>query len=128
VDKLENRVDILASYKEYFLEDAKIVFVSYGSAARSTLHVVEDRRMRGERLGLLELQTLWPFPSEIVRQKCEKAQAVIVVEQNIGQVMQSVSMAVDNPSRVFLANRIDGVFIMPNDILRILRVLQGKGV
>ena len=128
VDKLENRVDILAFHKEYFLDDAQFVFVSYGSAARSTLHVVEDRRMRGERLGLLELQTLWPFPSEIVREKCEKAQAVIVVEQNIGQVLQSVNMAVDNPSKVFLANRIDGVFIMPSDILKILRLIQGKGV
>jgi 2-oxoglutarate ferredoxin oxidoreductase subunit alpha len=128
VDKLENRVDILAFHKEYFLDDAQFIFVSYGSAARSTLHVVEDRRRRGERLGLLELQTLWPFPSELVREKCQNAQAIIVVEQNTGQVLQSVNMAVDNPDSVFLANRIDGVFIMPNDILKILRLIQGKGV
>jgi 2-oxoglutarate ferredoxin oxidoreductase subunit alpha len=128
VDKLENRVDTLASIKEFFLDDAQFIFISYGSAARSTLHVVKDRRMRGERLGLLELQTLWPFASDIIRDKCEKAQAVIVVEHNMGQVMQSVKMAVDNPDKVFLANRIDGVFITPSDILNILRLIQGKGV
>jgi 2-oxoglutarate ferredoxin oxidoreductase subunit alpha len=128
VDKLENRVDTLASYKEYFLDDAQFIFISYGSAARSTLHVVKDRRLRGERLGLLELQTLWPFPSDMVRDKCGKAQAVIVVEQNMGQVLQCVKMAVENPDKIFLANRIDGVFIMPNDILKILRLIQGKGV
>jgi 2-oxoglutarate ferredoxin oxidoreductase subunit alpha len=102
--------------------------ISYGSAARSALHVVKDRRLRGERLGLLELQTLWPFPADIVRSKCSNAKAVVVVELNMGQVLQSVKIAVDNSERVFLANRIDGVFIMPEDIMNILRLIQGKGV
>ena len=128
VDKIENRTIKLARYKEYFLEDAQFVFVSYGSAARSALHVVKNRRSRGERLGLLELQTLWPFPRDIVREKCADAQAIIVVELNMGQVMQSVKMAVDEPEKVFLANRIDGTFITPTDIMNILRLIQGKGV
>ncbi|MBT8331872.1 MAG: 2-oxoacid:acceptor oxidoreductase subunit alpha [Deltaproteobacteria bacterium] len=128
VDKIENRVNQLARYKEYYIEDAKHLLVSYGSSARSARHIVEKRRSRGERLGLLELQTLWPFPDEIVREKCAEAQSVIVVEQNMGQVLQSVKLAVDEPDKVFLANRIDGVFIMPADILKILRLIQGKGV
>ena len=128
VDKIENRTNLLARYKEYHLEDAEIVLVSYGSAARSALHVVQNRRRRGERLGLLELQTLWPFPAAIVREKCARAESVVVVELNMGQVMQEVKRAVDNPERVFLANRIDGVFITPEDIRRLLRLIQGKGV
>ncbi len=128
VDKLENRVNRLAHYKEYFLEDAEYVLVSYGSAARSALHVVKERRLRGERLGLLELQTLWPFPKEVVHEKCAGAKAVIVVELNMGQVLQLVKMAVGDPEQVFLANRIDGVFITPIDIMKILRLIQGKGV
>ncbi len=128
VDKLENRVNKLARYKEFFMEDARIVLISYGSAARSALHVVKNRRLRGERLGLLELQTLWPFPVEIVREKCADARAVIVVEHNMGQVMQLVKMAVEKPDKVFLANRVDGTFITPTDIQNILRLIQGKGV
>ena len=42
--------------------------------------------------------------------------------------MQSVKLAVDQPEKVFLANRIDGVFIDPSDIFNILRLIQGKGV
>ena len=128
VDKLENRANEIARYKEYHLEDAEIVMISYGSSARSALHVVENRRQRGERMGLLELQTLWPFPSEIVRQKCAHAKSVVVVEMNMGQIMQSVKLAVAQPERVFLANRIDSNFITPNDIMNILRIIQGKGV
>jgi len=128
VDKLENRASKIARYKEYHLEDAEIVMISYGSSARSALHVVENRRQRGERMGLLELQTLWPFPAEIVRQKCAHAKSVVVVEMNMGQIMQSVKLAVAQPERVFLANRIDSNFITPNDIMNILRIIQGKGV
>ena len=128
VDKIENRSNKLARYKEFFLEDAQIVFVSYGSAARSALHIVKNRRSRGERLGLLELQTIWPFPQDIVRERCVGSKAVIVVEHNMGQVMQAVRMAVDEPEKVFLANRIDGTFITPTDIMNILRLIQGKGV
>ncbi|MFZ0240276.1 MAG: 2-oxoacid:acceptor oxidoreductase subunit alpha [Desulfobacterales bacterium] len=128
VDKLENRVNKLARYKDFFMEDARIVLISYGSAARSALHVVKNRRLRGEKLGLLELQTLWPFPVEIIREKCADARAVIVVEHNMGQVMQLVKMAVEQPDKVFLANRVDGTFITPTDIQNILRLIQGKGV
>ena len=128
VDKIENRATELARYKEYYLEDAERIFISYGSSARSALHVVKNRRRRGEKLGLLELQTLWPFPSEIVREKCSDASAIIVVEMNVGQVLQQVKSAVDRPENVFLANRIDGVFITPTDIINILRIVQGRGV
>jgi len=128
VDKLENRVNLIARYKEYYLEDAEHLLISYGSAARSARHVVDNRRMRGERLGLLELQTLWPFPADMIREKCRGAKSVIVVELNMGQLLQSVKLAVEQPENVFLANRIDGVFITPQDILKILRLIRGKGV
>ena len=128
VDKIENRTNLIARYKEFYLEDAEQLLISYGSAARSARHVVENRRMRGERLGLLELQTLWPFPEDIVREKCANAKSVIVVELNMGQILREVKMAVDEPQKVFLANRIDGVFITPEDILNLLRLIRGKGV
>ena len=46
----------------------------------------------------------------------------------MGQILQEVKVAVDEPDKVFLANRIDGVFITPADILNILRLIQGRGV
>ncbi|MFH1134818.1 MAG: 2-oxoacid:acceptor oxidoreductase subunit alpha [Pseudomonadota bacterium] len=128
VDKIENYANIIARYKQYHLDDAECVLISYGSSARSARHMVESRRRRGEALGLLELQTLWPFPSQVVREKCKNAKHILVVEMNMGQVMKSVKAAVDHPDRVFLANRIDGVFITHKDIRSILRLIQGKGV
>ena len=128
VDKIQNNVNEIARYKEYYLDDAECILISYGSAARSARHVVESRRPSGERLGLLELQTLWPFPEHIVRDKCARAKHVVVVEMNMGQILQSVKTAVEEPEKVFIANRIDGVFITDADIRNILRLIQGKGV
>jgi len=52
----------------------------------------------------------------------------VVVEMNMGQVLQSVRAAVERPDRVFLANRVDGMLITPTDIQNIMRLIQGKGV
>jgi 2-oxoglutarate ferredoxin oxidoreductase subunit alpha len=128
VDKIENNANHMARYKSYYLEEAETVLVSYGSAARSALHIVEYLRPRGEKIGLLELQTLWPFPLDVVRQYCDHAKYTVVVEMNMGQVCQMVKTAVTHSERVFLANRIDGVFITPTDIRDILRLIRGKGV
>ncbi|MBE9569723.1 MAG: 2-oxoacid:acceptor oxidoreductase subunit alpha [Proteobacteria bacterium] len=128
VDKLENRADDVARYKEYFTEDADILLISYGSSARSALQMVEDRRQRGVKAGLLELQSLWPFPKETVREKCEGRSHVLVVEMNMGQICQEVKKAVSRPEKVYLANRFDGIFISHTDILQILNLILGKGV
>ena len=127
VDKIQGYTQEITRTKEFFIDDADCLLVSYGSSARTALHVVENRRARGEGLGLLELNTLWPFPSDIVRKSCDSANSVLVVEMNMGQIFQEVKKAVDDPGKVFLANQIDGSFITPTDVLNVLRIIQGKG-
>lgn len=126
-DKIELRSDELAIGHGEHLDDAEIVLISYGSPARSAMQVVYEARNNGQRIGLLELQTLWPFPARMVRDACRNARACVVVEMNMGQIHQHVRNAVDNPQRVFLSNRVDGRFITPRDIRRVLRIVEGQG-
>ncbi|TKB26318.1 2-oxoacid:acceptor oxidoreductase subunit alpha [Desulfopila sp. IMCC35006] len=128
VDKIENNVHAITRYKEHFMEGAEYVLISYGSSARSAIHLAKSRRAKGEKIGVLELQSIWPFPTELVREKCEHAKAILVVEMNMGQVTAQVKASVRKPNRVFLANRIDGHLITPSDIKKLLRVIQGRGV
>ena len=127
VDKIEAKAAEIARWKEYFLDDAQQVFVSYGSAARSALHLVHTLRGKGIRAGLLELQTLWPFPAELVRDRTEGARNVYVVEMNMGHIMAQVRQAAWKPDRVFLVNRVDGQLITPTDIGKVMRVIEGRG-
>ena len=128
VDKIENNATKMARYKTYFTHDAEVLLISYGSSARSALHAVKHLRSRGQRIGLLELQTIWPFPREIVREYSMKTKFVGVVEMNMGQLMHSVKLAVDRPEQVFLINRIDGELITDADIKRTLRIIMGRGM
>jgi 2-oxoglutarate/2-oxoacid ferredoxin oxidoreductase subunit alpha len=128
VDKIENNANQMARYNNYFLHDADIVLISYGASARSALHAVRHLRKRGQRIGLLELQTLWPFPRDVVRECALKAKFVAVVEMNLGQLVHSVKLSVDDPDRVFLINRFDGELITDMDIKKTLRIITGRGV
>ncbi len=127
-DKITNNIHRITRYKEHYLEDADYILISYGSSARTAIHIAKNRRARNEKLGVLELQSLWPFPGDMVREKCRNAKAVMVVEMNMGQILTQVKACVDRPETVFLANRIDGELITPSDIKSILRVIQGRGV
>ena len=127
-DKIENNIQSITRYKEHYLEGADYIMVSYGSSARSAIHLAKERRYKGEKIGVLELQSIWPFPVELVREKCADARAVLVVEMNMGQIFAQVKAAVKKPNRVFLGNRIDGKLVTPTDIKTYFRVLQGRGV
>lgn len=129
-DKITNYAETkpICMYKEFYLEGAEIILISYGSSARSVLHTVKNRQAAGEKIGFIELQTLWPFPYNIIKKKCANARHVIVVEMNMGQMIRAVKNAVEDPKKVFLINRIDGLLITVSDIRNILRMLQGKGV
>lgn len=128
INKIENNVHKMTFYKSYFLEDARTVLISYGSAARSALSVVRQRRNRGESIGLLELNTIWPFPAELVRECTHQAEQIAVVEMNVGQLLQSVQLAVGESKPVQLINRVDGRLIKDRDIKTILRILEGRGI
>ena len=127
INKIENNAHKITHYKSYFLEDARTVLISYGASARSALSIVRQKRERGEKIGLLELNTIWPFPTALVRECTQNASLIGVVEMNVGQLTQAVKLAVGKPKRVHLINRVDGQMIIDKDIKKILRVLQGRG-
>lgn len=127
-DKIEGHTREIMKIKEFFVDDAEYLFISYGSSARTALHVVRNRRARGEKIGLLELQTLWPFSVDVVRDRCASVKCVVVIEMNMGQIFQEVKKALGDPEKVFLANQINGTFITPTDVLNILRIIQGRGI
>ena len=128
MDKIDNRVHEITRCKEHYMDGAEYILVAYGASARSAIHLAKSRRRRGEPIGVIELQTLWPFPAHLIREKCRTAKAVLVVEMNMGQVLHQVRAAVAEPERVFLVNRFDGMLITPTNIQQIIRVIQGRGM
>jgi len=75
--------------------DAELVVVAFGTLARFARHVVRELRREGARVGLFRPITLWPFPSRALRDACAGARRVAVLEQNAGQMIDDVRLALE---------------------------------
>lgn len=90
VDKIRlNHRDII-QIKEFQVEDADIIVCSYGISARISRLAIELARQQGIKAGLVQLQTVWPFAEERIRELAKQAKAFIVPELNMGQIVLEV--------------------------------------
>lgn len=67
----------------YKTEDAEVILVTSGTVASTSRVVVDERRLRGERVGMLKIRLFRPFPKEEVRQILKVAEKVAVIDRNI---------------------------------------------
>jgi 2-oxoglutarate ferredoxin oxidoreductase subunit alpha len=114
-------------YKEYFLDDAEIVIVGFGTAGRVALSAVREARAEGIKVGLLRPITVSPFPSEVIGQLAGRVEAILVTEMNSGQMLEDVRLAVKGRVPVEFYGRLGGVVPFPDEILNeIHRMAKSK--
>jgi 2-oxoglutarate/2-oxoacid ferredoxin oxidoreductase subunit alpha len=75
-------------------EDAEVVVVAFGSPATYVRAAVKELRARGVAAGFVRPITLFPFPSEVVALAASGAKSVAVYENNQGQMVDDVRLAV----------------------------------
>jgi len=75
-------------------EDAELLVVAFGSLARFARHAVRELRQPGARVGYFRPVTLWPFPSEALARAAAGVRRIAVLEQNAGQMIDDVKLAV----------------------------------
>jgi 2-oxoglutarate ferredoxin oxidoreductase subunit alpha len=114
--KVKRGLSEILLYEADGVEEAETLVVAYGSTARSAHHAVETARKRGRRVGFLKLQTLWPFPEEVVAHAAERIHRVVVPEMNLGQIALEVERVV-GWRKVQRVNRADGELVKPDEIL-----------
>lgn len=103
---------------EFFLDDAEVAVIAYGSVARSSLRAVQDARNNGVKAGLLQLITLFPFPRGAVSPLLSRCRAVLVPEMNMGQISREVHRVNQTGCRIVKHNRVDGQFITPVELYK----------
>jgi 2-oxoglutarate ferredoxin oxidoreductase subunit alpha len=89
-----------ARHEEYRLDDADVVLVAFGTAARVCKTAIQWARAEGIRAGLVRPVTLFPFPAEAVRGACGRTSATLVVEMNTGQMVEDVLRVTPHHDRV----------------------------
>ncbi len=114
-------------YKEYFLEDAEIVIIGFGTAGRVALSAVRAAREKGIKVGLFRPVTVSPFPYGRVAELAQQAKSFLVVEMNTGQMLDDVRLAVNGRIPIEFYGRLGGVVPFPDEILgEIQRIIQRR--
>ena len=108
------------------LDDADLVIVAYGTAARVARTAIERARAKGIRVGLFRPITLWPFPSHELARLSKHVGGILTVELSSGQMVEDVRLAVEGRCPVAFHGRMGGLVPTPDEVLGALKALKGK--
>jgi 2-oxoglutarate ferredoxin oxidoreductase subunit alpha len=114
--KINNNLDDIVMTEAEWTDDMHTLVIAYGCIYRTARQAVRMARDRGLKVGLLKLQTIWPFAEAQVEQLAGRVDRVVVPELNLGHVALEVERCTGR-NKVRQVNRIDGQMIEPHEIL-----------
>ena len=112
-------------YEEYKCDDADIVIVAYGITSRIAKTAIGMARAKGIKVGLLRPITLWPYPKKPLRALADSAKHFLVVELNMGQMVDDVKVATECKKPVTFFGRTGGVIPSPAEVLAEIEKIAG---
>ena len=108
-------------YETIELDDADIMIVAFGSAARIAEKAIELAREEGIKAGLFRPITLWPFPEKQIAEAAHGKRGVLVAEINAGQMIQDVRLSVNGEEPVEHFGRLGGIVPEPEEIVKAIK-------
>lgn len=109
-----------ARYETYLTEDAEMIVVAYGTGARIAKGAIRRLRQENLKVGMIRPITLWPFPTDALREMAKTVNNFFVFEMSAGQMVDDVRLALDGRGRVHFYGRPGGVLPMPVELFRII--------
>lgn len=119
--KLRDHEDDIIQVENYKTEDADVVVIAYGGAARTAYDAVDMARAEGIRAGLLRPVTIWPFADRQIQSVAKKTKCLLVHELNCGQYVREVGRAVQGMVPVHLYAKYDNEPATPEQLLEKIR-------
>ncbi len=153
-NKISSNINLITDIETYFLEDADIAIVAYGSVARPAQKAiklargVKDERIKSKfkflkilmrkgvpaainrdyghlKVGLIKINTVWPFPEEELKRLAKDIDLLIVPEMNVGKYCREVERALKD-KKVISMPKCGGEIHTPKELLD--RILKEVGV
>ena len=113
-------------FELYKCQEAKLVLVAFGTAARVAAKAVDKLRGEGLPVGLMRPITLFPFPSDALKEMARQVEAFLVVEMNLGQMLEDVERAVLGQRPVEFLGVTGGALPTPDEISRAVKEAWDK--
>ena len=108
----------------YMVDDAKLVIVAYGTAARIAKGAIKRVRENGLKVGLLRPISLWPFPEEALRELTLKTREFLVFEMSLGQMIEDVRLSLEGKGNVRFYGRPGGIIPTPDELAKVITSLS----
>lgn len=89
-NKIYSRKDLINANEEYMLDDADICIICYGSVSLSAKEAIDKLRDEGIKVGLFRPITLFPTPSEKLKEISSRFKNILVCELNMGQYLGEI--------------------------------------
>ena len=124
--KYERMAEREVMYETVLTDDAEIVVVAFGTSARIAKTAVNLARAEGIKVGLIRPVTLFPFPEKIIAKVAERAESFLVVEMNMGQMVEDVRLAVNGKASVSFYGRPGGAVLSVEEILSTIQSSSGR--
>lgn len=107
-------------WESYMLDDADMVIIAYGTAARIARGAIKRLRKEDEnvKIGMIRPMTLWPFPSKAIREAARTSHDFFVFEMSTGQMVEDVRLSLEGKGRIHFYGRPGGVVPTPAELSR----------
>ena len=109
--------------EQYEIDDAEIIVIAYGVAARIVRSAVNKARQEGIKAGLIRPVTLWPFPTRQISKAADELRIFLVVEMSMGQMVEDVKLAAAGKVPVVFYGRAGGGVPTVNQVLEKIKQL-----
>ncbi len=107
-------------FETYLTEDAEMIVVAYGTAARIAKGAIKRLRQENLNVGLIRPITLWPFPKKIIQETAKRVADFFVFEMNAGQMVEDIRLSLEGKGHVHFYGRPGGVIPTPVELYRII--------
>ena len=108
-------------FEAHHCEDADYVLVAFGSIARICEKAMEMAREEGYKVGVLRPITLFPFPTNPIKELSQKVKGFLTVEMSAGQMVEDVRVTVNGAVPVEFYGRMGGIVPSAEEILAALK-------
>ena len=107
--KIHEMIKSEVRVETYLVEDAEIVIAAFGTVARIAKTAIKALREKGVKVGLVRPITVFPFPYKTFEEITERVGKVLVVEMNLGQMLEDVRLGVCGKAEIRFYGRTGGM-------------------
>ena len=116
INKIDNYKEEITLFKKYYTDDMEVLIISYGCSTRPAIAAMKKARKKGVKAGVLQLQTLWPFPGNIIKALLPQVNLIVVPELSAGQLKSEI-IKYSQGIPVIGVNKYGVKSILPDDIV-----------